>query len=74
MKATIGKVEGTIVKANELSNQGKAGVEYPSKQLHETTLTKTIASRKEKLNQSIEKPEHMTGFLALQANLLRYGY
>jgi hypothetical protein len=33
-----------------------------------------IAGRKEELNQSIEKPEHMTGSLALQADLLRYGY
>jgi hypothetical protein len=33
-----------------------------------------IAGRKEGLNQSIEKPEHMTGSLALQTDLFRYGY
>jgi hypothetical protein len=71
MEATTEKAEGTIVKAIELSNQGKAGVEYPSKLPHGTTLTKTIAGRKEELNQSIEKPELMTGSLALQADLLR---
>jgi hypothetical protein len=48
--------------------------EYPSKQPHGTTLAKTIAVRKEGLNQSIKKPEHMTGFLALQTDLLRYDY
>jgi hypothetical protein len=70
----IEKVEETIVKVIELSNRGKAGVEYPSKQPHGTTLTKMIAGRKEELNQSIGKPEHTTGSLALQANLLWYGY
>jgi hypothetical protein len=67
-------MEGTIVKAIELSNQGKAGAEYPSKQPHGTTLARTIAGRKDGLNQSIEKPEHTTGSLALQIDLLWYGY
>jgi hypothetical protein len=58
----------------ELSNRGKAGAEYLTKQPHGTTLTKTIAGRREKLNHSIEKPEHMTGSVVLQANLLRYDY
>jgi hypothetical protein len=70
----IEKVEGTIVKAIELSSRGKAGAEYPSKQPYGTTLTRTIAGRKEGLNQSIEKPEHMTSSLALQTDLLRYSY
>ena len=55
MEATTEKVEGTIVKAIELSNRGKAGAEYPSKQPHGTTLARMIAGRKEGLNQSIEK-------------------
>jgi hypothetical protein len=50
MEATTEKAEGTIVKAIELSNRGKAGAEYPSKQAHGTTLTKMIAGRKEELN------------------------
>jgi hypothetical protein len=33
-----------------------------------------IASRKEGLNQRIEKPKHMIGSLALQTDLLWYGY
>jgi hypothetical protein len=33
-----------------------------------------IDGRKEELNQSIEKPKHKIGSLALQGNLLRYGY
>jgi hypothetical protein len=74
MKATIEKVEGTIVKAIELSNRGKTGAKYPSKQPHGTTRTKTIADRKEELNQNIEKPEHTIGSLALQVDLLQYGY
>jgi hypothetical protein len=73
-EATTEKVEGTIVKAIKLSNQGKAGAEYPSKQPHKTTLTSTIAGRKEGLNQSIEKLEHTIGSLALQTDLLRDGY
>jgi hypothetical protein len=50
MEATIEKAEGTIVKVIELSNRGKAGAEYQSKQAHGTTLTKMIAGRKEELN------------------------
>jgi hypothetical protein len=50
MEATTDKAEGTIVKAIDLSNRGKAGAEYPSKQPHGTTLTKAIAGRKEGLN------------------------
>jgi hypothetical protein len=74
MEATTEKAEGTIVKAIELSNRGKAGAEYLSKQPHGTTLTKMIAGRKERLNQSIEKLEPTIGSLALQANLLQYNY
>jgi hypothetical protein len=74
VEATTEKVEGTIVKAIELSNRGKIEAEYPSKQPHETTLVRTIAGRKEGLNQSIKKPEHMIGSLALQTDLLWYGY
>jgi hypothetical protein len=74
VKATTEKVEGTIVKATELSNRGKAGAEYPSKQPHGTTLARTIVGRKEWLNQSIKKLKHTTGSLALQTDLLRYGY
>jgi hypothetical protein len=33
-----------------------------------------IAGRKEGLNQSIEKPKHTTGSLALQTGFLWYGY
>jgi hypothetical protein len=74
MEAITEKAKGTIVKAIELSNRGKAGAEYPPKQAHETTPTKMIAGKKEELNQSIEKLEHTIGPLALQADLLRYGY
>ena len=42
-EVTTEKVEGTIVKATESNNQGKVGAEYPSKQPHGTTLTRTIA-------------------------------
>jgi hypothetical protein len=74
MEATTRKVEGTIVKVIKLSNRGKAGAKYLTKQPHGTTLTKMIAGRREELNQSIEKPEHMIGSLVLQADLLWYGY
>jgi hypothetical protein len=33
-----------------------------------------IAGRKRELNQNTKKPEHTTGSLALQADLLWYGY
>jgi hypothetical protein len=57
-----------------LSNRGKVGAEYPSKQPHKTTLAGIIVGRKEGMNQSIEKTRHTIGSLALQTNLLRYGY
>jgi hypothetical protein len=56
VEATTEKVKGTIVKAIELSNRGRAEAEYLSKQPHRTTLTRTIAGGKEGLNQNIEKP------------------
>jgi hypothetical protein len=64
-EATTGKAEGTIVKTIGLNNQGKAGLEHPSEQLHETTLIKTIVSGKEELSQNIKKQEYTTDSLAL---------
>jgi hypothetical protein len=50
MEDTTEKAEGTTVKAIKLSNRGKVGAEYLSKQPHKTTLTKMIAGRKEGMN------------------------
>ena len=68
MESATKKVGETKIRAIGLSDQGKTGVGYQFKQLHKTTLARSIVGRRKELNLNIKKPEYMTGSLVLQTD------